>query len=256
MSRPTRSSAIRASAIGTGSPTRTDIHAGGSPARWKARTSSIAVSGALSAGLSTTPHPAATAGPILCAASVSGKLNGVIAATTPTGTRIVKPRCPAPAGCASSGIPRPANDRASTAEKISVCTQRSASPSACFIGLPFSAEIIAANSSRRACTSMATRSRISARSAAVSPACIASQAPSTAGPTASASSQGTAPTVRPSHGEVTSTVEPPATSSPATTRDVTDGACCIPWTPCRVAGRPADGSIRIPAVERAFHPVK
>ena len=49
----------------------------------------IAASGATAAGFSTVPQPAATAGPTLCAARLSGKLKGVIAATTPIGTRIV-----------------------------------------------------------------------------------------------------------------------------------------------------------------------
>ena len=38
--------------------------------------------------------PAAKAGPILCATVLSGELNGVIATTTPSGTRSVKPMRP------------------------------------------------------------------------------------------------------------------------------------------------------------------
>ena len=45
--------------------------------------------------------PAANAGATLCATVLSGELNGVIAPTTPTGTRIVNPM---PIGHAGSAI--------------------------------------------------------------------------------------------------------------------------------------------------------
>ena len=46
-------------------------------------------------GLSTIGHPAASAGATLCAASPSGRLNGLIAATAPTGNRLHDPDAPA-----------------------------------------------------------------------------------------------------------------------------------------------------------------
>jgi hypothetical protein len=60
----------------------------GSPAAFNTWPSSAAVSGVSSAGFSTIVLPAASAGPTLCATRFSGKLNGVIAATTPSGVRM------------------------------------------------------------------------------------------------------------------------------------------------------------------------
>ena len=48
-------------------------------------------SGVVDAGFRMTVHPAARAGQTLFAMSVSGKFHGVIAATTPTGRRSVRP---------------------------------------------------------------------------------------------------------------------------------------------------------------------
>ena len=67
------------------------------------------------AGLSTTAQPAASAGAILCATRLSGKLNGLIAPTTPIGTRRVKASLPSPACEASIGTTSPASFRAWTA---------------------------------------------------------------------------------------------------------------------------------------------
>ena len=58
----------------------------------------------------------------------------------------------------------PVSLRASTAEKVSVSTQRWASTRAVLIGLPASAEIVSASSSTRSPTSSAARSRVAARS--------------------------------------------------------------------------------------------
>ena len=55
-----------------------------------------ATSGVALAGLRMTALPAASAGATLCSASSIGKLNGVIATTTPHGTRSVRPNLPAP----------------------------------------------------------------------------------------------------------------------------------------------------------------
>jgi len=56
-----------------------------------------AVSGVSDAGLSTTVHPAARAGPILRVAIAAGKFQGVTSAATPTG-RLVTMVCVPPAG--------------------------------------------------------------------------------------------------------------------------------------------------------------
>ena len=73
---------------------------------------------------------------------------------------------PAPAELASIGTMSPASERASTAEKVSVSTQRAASPRACFIGLPASRQIVRAKVSARSATRRAARSSTAARSAA------------------------------------------------------------------------------------------
>ena len=52
------------------------------------------VSGSLDGGLSTIGQPAAMAGAILCAARLSGKLNGLMPATGPIGKRRVMPDRP------------------------------------------------------------------------------------------------------------------------------------------------------------------
>ena len=51
-------------------------------------------SGVVLAGLSTTVHPAASAGHTLFAMSVSGKFHGAMAAITPTGRLMTKPNDP------------------------------------------------------------------------------------------------------------------------------------------------------------------
>ena len=87
----TRGSATSASPSAPPGPVSTDSTPSGSPASTKHAASASAVSGVLRAGLRTTAFPAASAGAILCSTSSDGKLNGVIATTTPTGCRTVKP---------------------------------------------------------------------------------------------------------------------------------------------------------------------
>ena len=75
----------------------------GRPASSAIRSNSSAVSGVSSAGLSTAVLPAARHGPSFQAAMASGKFQGVISATTPSGSRkvmatppatgMVSPRC-------------------------------------------------------------------------------------------------------------------------------------------------------------------
>jgi hypothetical protein len=122
----------------------------------------------------------------LCATRLIGKLKGVIAATTPIGTGIVRPTFPAPAAAASIGTARPAAVRATEAENRYVITARSTSASASLIGFPTSAVTSDANSSRRLSRASATRSRISARACVGSPCASASDARATAARAASA----------------------------------------------------------------------
>ncbi len=70
-------------------PVTTFTTPGGSPASVISSPSRSADSGVCSAGLSTTVHPAASAGPSFHAAISSGKFHGMICATTPTGSRRV-----------------------------------------------------------------------------------------------------------------------------------------------------------------------
>ena len=90
VTRSTRGSRTSASVIVLRSPTNVLSIAGGSPASYSSSVRRIATSGVLLDGLSSTGTPAAIAGASLCATWLSGWLNGVIAATRPSGSRIVK----------------------------------------------------------------------------------------------------------------------------------------------------------------------
>ena len=151
------------------------------------------------AGLSTTGQPAAIAGASLWATRLSGKLNGLIAPTTPIGTRNVNPILPSPLAVASSGTTSPASVRASAAAKRNVSTARSASTRAVLSGLAASAAMIRANSSRRSASRRAAVSRTSARFQRGSgPAASAALATATARSTSAGVHTGTRPISAPS----------------------------------------------------------
>ena len=80
--------ASAAPAVGP-SPVTTLSAPGGNPASSASSASRSAVSGVSSAGLSTIAQPVASAGPIFHTAISSGKFHGMIAPTTPTGSRRV-----------------------------------------------------------------------------------------------------------------------------------------------------------------------
>ena len=83
----TRASPRTASTSGAGSSVHTTFTTpSGTPASSSSRTIAIAVSGVSSAGLSTTVHPAASAGPSLRAAIAAGKFHGVISSAIPIGS--------------------------------------------------------------------------------------------------------------------------------------------------------------------------
>lgn len=67
-------------------PVTTFTTPGGTPASWHNSASRSEVSGASSAGLSTTVQPVASAGPIFQIVAVSGPFHGMIAPTTPMGS--------------------------------------------------------------------------------------------------------------------------------------------------------------------------
>ena len=124
---------------------------GGSPhSSSSSSASAIADSGVCDAGFSTTGQPAAIAGATLWATRLSGKLNGLIAPTTPIGHAQRERRaCPRRRRDASIGTISPASVRASTAANVNVDTARCASTRAVLIGLAASSAMMRANSSVR-----------------------------------------------------------------------------------------------------------
>ena len=139
---------------------------GGSPASSNSRAIRSAVSGVAEAGFSTTGQPAATAGAILWHTRLSGKLNGEIAATTPTGTAhdVAELADPCRAGIHGHHLAgEGSGDRRGEAQRVDRPLRLD----------PCGGDRLgrlggdrAANSSRRSASSTATRSRIAARSCA------------------------------------------------------------------------------------------
>ncbi len=122
------------------------------------------VSGSLLGGLSTTGLPEAMAGANLCAARLSGKLKGLIAAIGPIGKRRVIPTRSLDEAIRSSGISSPYMRSASSAPSRKVMTARSTSTSESRIGLPDSSVMVRASSSRRVFTPSLISRRIRPRS--------------------------------------------------------------------------------------------
>ncbi len=115
-------------------------------------------------GLRTIELPEAIAGASLCAARLSGKLNGLIAAIGPIGKRRVMPTRSFDDAMRSSGMTSPVIRSASSAPSRNVRTARSTSTSASRIGLPASAAMSAPSSSRRALIPALISRRIRPRS--------------------------------------------------------------------------------------------
>ena len=104
----TRWSATRASPRVPPEPVKHCTASAGTPASSRISTSFKADKGVSLAGLMITELPAASAGATtLWATRFSGKLNGVMATTTPTGTRNVNPSWPVQLGLASRGMVSP-----------------------------------------------------------------------------------------------------------------------------------------------------
>ena len=95
-------------------------------------------SGSLDGGLRTIGLPEAIAGDSLCAARLSGKLNGLIAAIGPIGKRRVMPTRSFDDAIRSSGMTSPVIRSASSAPRRNVSDARSTSTRASRIGLPAS----------------------------------------------------------------------------------------------------------------------
>ena len=115
----------------------------GKPASSASATSAAAVSGVSSAGFATTVQPAASAGASLRAIMASGKFQGVIAATTPTGSFTASSFLPR----TGSGITSPCVRVASSANHSTYEAPYSTSPRASARGLPCSVEMMRARSS-------------------------------------------------------------------------------------------------------------
>ena len=143
----TRRSAQIRSPISPPEPVTHWTPSGGKPAWSRISVSFSAESGVSVAGLSTTAFPAASAGPTLWQTRLSGKLKGLMAATTPHGTRIVRPTLPAPPGAPSSGTVSPCRRLASSAEPMMVSKAREASRRPSARTLPSSLEISRPSSS-------------------------------------------------------------------------------------------------------------
>src|SRR5579864_201575 len=201
----TRGSSTSTSPIPDAGPTTTVSQPSGSPASRSSSARRSADSGVALAGFRTTGQPAASAGAILCATRLHGKLKGEIAPTTPSGRRSVNASLPSPACAASMGIISPASLRASTAANVYVDIAREASTRAVLIGLPASSQIVRATSSWRLPMRPATFTRISARLCAGSGLSSACSAASIARRVSSAPLLGARPTTSPEYGEWTST---------------------------------------------------
>ena len=117
----------------------------GTPASSNSWTKASPVSGVRPEGLSTTPLPPISAGPSLCATRFSGSLNGVMAATIPTGLRLYQPILLPPAMLSSKSRVSPVSSLDAAAESRSVSMQRRTSRSASVMVLLLSAAMIFAN---------------------------------------------------------------------------------------------------------------
>jgi hypothetical protein len=137
------------------------------------------------AGLSRIGAPTAMAGATLCAARLSGKLNGEMPSTAPLAKRRTIAARPAAAASVSSRCSSPPKRLASSAAQRKTETARPTSALAHLIGLPFSAVISSAISSDRSASRRDTWSSAAARAltgrepATGTAACAAATASST-----------------------------------------------------------------------------
>src|SRR5438309_5895651 len=146
--------------------------------------------------------PQAIAGAILCAASSTGKLNGVIPAIGDRGKRRVMAMRPVLAGTTSAGRTAPSMRVASSAPSRNTKIARSISVLACATGLPASSASVRANSARAASSPSATLRNAAARAyAGISrQARAAATLASRAARTSSGPASATTPTSLPSWG--------------------------------------------------------
>jgi hypothetical protein len=117
----------------------------GAPARWRISAIAHAEAGTRSAGLSTTVLPYASAGATFQAGIASGKFQGVIRPTTPSGSRRMSTSTPG----RTDGTRSPARRNASPAKNLKICPARPASAMPSASGLPSSRESSSPSSCRR-----------------------------------------------------------------------------------------------------------
>ncbi|VWB90748.1 hypothetical protein BLA6993_04328 [Burkholderia lata] len=155
---------VSVSPIATASPDTTLNTPAGTPARSASTASANADSGVSSDGFSTIVQPAASAGPALRVIIASGKFHGVIAATTPTGSRVTT-ICAFGFGL---GITSPYMRFASSANHSRKLAAYATSPRASASGLPCSRVSSSASASRFSSISSPQRFTRAPRSFAVS----------------------------------------------------------------------------------------
>ena len=145
----TRGSRQSASPISPPLPVMHCTASGGAPASSMILVSLSALSGVSVAGFTMTLLPAARAGPTLWQTRWRGKLNGLIARTTPHGTRTVNPNFLVTPGAPSSGTTSLPSRFASSAERAMISVARVTSNLASPMIFPSSRVIVRARSSAR-----------------------------------------------------------------------------------------------------------
>ena len=171
---PTDGEPVKVSSLKRGSATirspssrvigRIETDPAGAPAASMISATASIVRGSADGGLRTIGFPEAMAGAILCAARLSGKLNGLIPAIGPIGKRRVMPIRSFDEGSRSSGISSPVIRSASSAPSRKVSVARSTSTRASRMGLPASSAMSRPISSRRARSPALISRRIRPRS--------------------------------------------------------------------------------------------
>ncbi len=150
------------------SPVTSAIISAGRPAASRVRTNRTAVSGAFSEGLTITLLPVATAGTTLVTTWLSGRLNGVMAQTRPSGSGRVRASLAGPFGVTSVVMVSPPSRVASAAPNRSWATARRTSLAASLRAVPVSVTMEYTKSSAASATRSAVSRRISPRSKAES----------------------------------------------------------------------------------------
>ena len=202
------SGCVSSPSTATRSPCSTEKTPSGSPAAFQRRASRSDDDGSRSDGLSTNALPVAMAMGAIHSGTIAGKLNGVMPATTPSGSRNENTSTPVAAWSvysplSSCGMPHAYSTTSSP---------RPTSPSESAVTLPCSAVIVAASSS--VCATSCSRNANSTPArfpiGSCAQACDASSAPATTASTSAWSASRTRPVTSPVAGLRTSCVRDPS----------------------------------------------